>query len=649
MFSSIVINQPVLDEDAGFARFTVSWTGSYTGFGYKTLGVTATPEADFVTTTGVVTGLTADASIDILVPVIDDSLAEGQEQFALAVFDIRGDTPGGVLGTATLRPSDRPVTLAAGDDQAATDSNKPVAIPVLSNDSQSAHAALRVAAVDVPAHGAVSLDGGTGVVTYTPAPGFSGSDSFGYTVDDGQGHTASGHVSVTVRHVNEAPRLALPIPDQAAPVGAFFRYVVPGETFRDDAATALNFSARSADGTPLPGWMIFDPASHAFIGTPTAEDVGAHRITVTATDVAFASVSDEFTVAVSAPTRQAPVASIANALGQPPAALAMDTTVDQNHAPASHDQASGLIENRIVAGESHAFLPADFPFSDRDGDGMASVEIVAPPVEGALRLGDLPVEAGQSVDWRDIAEGRLIYHPPALPEGDWRQSLVFRVGDGMDFSSPATLALNILPSTRATAAPSGGGSLRGTSRADLMLGRDGDDRLDGLGGNDRLHGGEGRDTLSGGAGKDHLAGGQGDDRLEGGPGNDTLVGGPGNDVMDGGAGKDTFVYLAKTMGADDMAGGGHDALFATHGDVIVFDPALWSGLTRQGGALTGLAGQALDAPIASGTNLAFVGQTLEIDVNGDGVFDPGQDMGIQIMGQGHGVSVAMDGLGLVIA
>lgn len=145
MPSSIVINQPVLDEDAGFARFTVSWTGHYTGFGYKTLGATATPEADFATTTGVVTGLTANASIDILVLVIDDNLAEGQEQFALAIFDIKGDTPGGVLGTATLRPSDQPVVLAAGDDQAATDSNKPVAIPVLSNDTQSANAALRVA------------------------------------------------------------------------------------------------------------------------------------------------------------------------------------------------------------------------------------------------------------------------------------------------------------------------------------------------------------------------------------------------------------------------------------------------------------------------------------------------------------------------
>jgi hypothetical protein len=50
---------------------------------------------------------------------------------------------------------------------------------------------------------ATSAQGGTvtlvsGVVTYTPRAGYSGADSFTYTVNDGQGGTTNGAVNVTV-------------------------------------------------------------------------------------------------------------------------------------------------------------------------------------------------------------------------------------------------------------------------------------------------------------------------------------------------------------------------------------------------------------------------------------------------------------------
>lgn len=48
-----------------------------------------------------------------------------------------------------------------------------------------------------PAHGVISYDATTGVVTYTPAPGYSGPDTFTYIITDGQG-TVSRAATVTI-------------------------------------------------------------------------------------------------------------------------------------------------------------------------------------------------------------------------------------------------------------------------------------------------------------------------------------------------------------------------------------------------------------------------------------------------------------------
>ncbi len=75
----------------------------------------------------------------------------------------------------------------------------------------------------------------------------------------------------------------------------------------------------------------------------------------------------------------------------------------------------------------------------------------------------------------------------------------------------------------------GKNKLKGTNKADGLLGLGGNDLLLGRGGNDALCGGSGRDRLKGGGGKDKLLGGPGRDRLIGGPGRDQLKGGPGKD------------------------------------------------------------------------------------------------------------------------
>ena len=77
-------------------------------------------------------------------------------------------------------------------------------------------------------------------------------------------------------------------------------------------------------------------------------------------------------------------------------------------------------------------------------------------------------------------------------------------------------------------------SANGTDNADFIFGSIGDDNLNGSDGNDYINGGDGDDVILGGAGDDHLIGAAGDD---------TLVGGAGDDLMTGGAGNDVFKYV----------------------------------------------------------------------------------------------------------
>jgi hypothetical protein len=85
--------------------------------------------------------------------------------------------------------------LLASDDSAATPENQPVVINVLTNDCGTAP--LIVTAVSPPAHGSAVINGGS-TVTYTPANGYFGPDSFTYTVSNGSGAMATRTVSVSV-------------------------------------------------------------------------------------------------------------------------------------------------------------------------------------------------------------------------------------------------------------------------------------------------------------------------------------------------------------------------------------------------------------------------------------------------------------------
>lgn len=104
----------------------------------------------------------------------------------------------------TISVSGPPV---ANDDTATTAEDTPVTISVLSNDLDPDGGALTVIAVVQPAHGQATINAGT-TITYTPDPGFNGTDSFAYTARDPNGDTDAATVTVSVTAVLD--RLATP-------------------------------------------------------------------------------------------------------------------------------------------------------------------------------------------------------------------------------------------------------------------------------------------------------------------------------------------------------------------------------------------------------------------------------------------------------
>ena len=99
----------------------------------------------------------------------------------------------------------------------------------------------------------------------------------------------------SLKHTNFIPYLKNQIPDQTDTVGHSFNFIIPDSTFiDDDGNNTLTYSAILSDGSPLPGWLVFDSISARFSGIP--ETAGTLNIRVAATDTAGASASAVFTL-----------------------------------------------------------------------------------------------------------------------------------------------------------------------------------------------------------------------------------------------------------------------------------------------------------------------------------------------------------------
>ncbi len=134
---------------------------------------------------------------------------QGTDSFTYTLSDGNGGTAMGTVNVMVTAENQAPV---AQPDDLSTQQGTPLRANVLANDAdpdgQSLAVDLSVSPGTTPSNGNLDLQS-DGRFIYTPNPGFTGVDSFTYTVSDGNGGTATATVNITVNP---------PIPVAADPI-----------------------------------------------------------------------------------------------------------------------------------------------------------------------------------------------------------------------------------------------------------------------------------------------------------------------------------------------------------------------------------------------------------------------------------------------
>ena len=156
----------------------------------------------------------------------------------------------------------------ADDDTATTDTNTSVGIDVLQNDTDPNGDTLTPVIADQPTHGAAEVND-DGTITYTPADGFKGTDSFTYRASDGD--LTSNLATVTITVANAAPvavdDTASTDTNQEVGIGVLANDTDPNPT---DVLEIDSFDGTSAHGTVTQrgNLLVYTPAD-GFKGTDT--------------------------------------------------------------------------------------------------------------------------------------------------------------------------------------------------------------------------------------------------------------------------------------------------------------------------------------------------------------------------------------------
>jgi YD repeat-containing protein len=106
------------------------------------------------------------------------------------------DGNGNRLNQAVSSGSNLPPVAIA--DSYSTSAGVQIHVQPMTNDSDPNNDSMNVTAVGSAGHGTTSIDTSQVGVYYTPNAGFTGTDSFTYTITDHHGGTASATITVTV-------------------------------------------------------------------------------------------------------------------------------------------------------------------------------------------------------------------------------------------------------------------------------------------------------------------------------------------------------------------------------------------------------------------------------------------------------------------
>ena len=214
----------------------------------------------------------------------------GAASLAVTANDLGSTGAGGAqIGAGTLAiavTNTAPVAIADAYSMSRDNTLTVVAPGVLANDTDLEGQALTVTAPRPqggPSHGSLTLNA-DGSFSYTPVAGYTGSDTFTYTVGDGLLTSAAGTVTISVRDFGLVPANGWPVAFSAS---RYLDYTFPAYVAAGSVVTGATFSHtyRSLDGAGTTciylevyasGVLL---ASHGSAGAPLSCNSGSGYVT----------------------------------------------------------------------------------------------------------------------------------------------------------------------------------------------------------------------------------------------------------------------------------------------------------------------------------------------------------------------------------
>jgi large repetitive protein len=311
----------------------------------------------------------------------------GTAQISYTITDVDGATASSTHNVL--------VGPSAVDDTRSTQMNTPVSGNMAAGDTYLPLSAFSV--VTGPTHGTINFLS-EGTYTYTPAPGFFGTDTFTYRVTDPNGQVATATDTITV---NAPPALTDPSPVVGTP---FINPTDPANLIVpavDNVLVTLPLGAyfTDANGDPLtitpnltglPTWLTYDPTTRTLTGTPPADNLGPVTVPVTVDDGHGGTFVATVTIQ---PTNPGPVAnfdSVSTPINTPVTVdlLANDTDADRDRLTVTAATVPAAQGSVALVGSNWVFTPvAGFT-------GTATISYSITDIDGATATSTHDVQVG---------------------------------------------------------------------------------------------------------------------------------------------------------------------------------------------------------------------------------------------------------------
>jgi Ca2+-binding RTX toxin-like protein len=145
----------------------------------------------------------------------------------------------------------------------------------------------------------LTLDPITGQFSGTPGNADVAQLTVRVTATDIFGASVATNFTLRVNNVNDAPVANGSLSSFVTSQNSAFSYTIPTNFFTDpDTGDGLQLFAALADGSALPTWLLFNPTTRTFSGTPANGDVGMLDIIVGAVDHSNAVAISEMFILV---------------------------------------------------------------------------------------------------------------------------------------------------------------------------------------------------------------------------------------------------------------------------------------------------------------------------------------------------------------